>query len=191
MVGIGGLGNTLNQYNSIVKKTPKKEKTQEPKETNNISEKKVNDSESKLSSKAQDYLKKLREKYKDYDFIIANEDDDKEGLASNSGKEYSVMISSDEIEKMAQDEEYSNKILGQMENAIDESKKLSEEYRYIKQMTIDILGDGEFKFFAELVEGTKLEASSSEELRSQLDEIDWDKFTAEVGNSGTKIDYTV
>ncbi|SDI78786.1 hypothetical protein SAMN05421493_1284 [Pseudobutyrivibrio sp. 49] len=191
MVGIGGLGNTLNRYGSIVKRAQKNEKTQDAKETSKAPETKINDSESKLSAKAQEYLKKLREKYKDYDFIIANEDDDKDGLASASDKEYSVMISSDEIEKMVNDEEYSNKILGQMESAIDSSKKLSDEFGYIKQMTIDILGDGNIKFLAELVSGKKIEAESEDDMRSQLNEIDWEKFAAEVGNSGTKIDYSV
>ncbi|SHJ59775.1 DUF6033 family protein [Pseudobutyrivibrio xylanivorans] len=191
MVGIGGLGNTLNQYGSIAKRAQKNEKNQDTKETSKTPEKKINDSESKLSAKAQEYLKKLREKYKDYDFIIANKDDDKDGLASASDKEYSVMISSDEIEKMANDEEYSNKILGQMESAIDSSKKLSDEFGYIKQMTIDILGDGNIRFLAELVSGKTIEAESEDDMRSQLNEIDWEKFAAEVGNSGTKIDYSV
>ncbi|SCZ81601.1 DUF6033 family protein [Pseudobutyrivibrio xylanivorans] len=191
MVGIGGLGNTLNQYGSVVNRAQKKEKTQDVKETNKAPEKKIDNSENKLSAKAQEYLKKLREKYKDYDFIVADEGDDKEGLASASDKEYSVMISSDELEKMADDEEYSNKMLGQMESAIDASKKISDEYGYIKQMTIDILGDGNIRFLAELVSGKKIEAESENDMRSQLDEIDWDKLAAEVGNSGTKIDYSV
>ncbi|MBR5637684.1 MAG: hypothetical protein IKW81_12220 [Pseudobutyrivibrio sp.] len=191
MVGINGLGSTLNQYGSIVKRTQKKEKTPDVKETEKPVEKKVDDKESKLSAKAQDFLKKLREKYKDYDFIIANEDDDRDQLASSSNKEYSVMISSDEIEKMANDEEYSNKILGQMETAIDASKKISEEYGYIKNMTIDILGDGNIRFLVELVQGQKFEASSEDELRSQLDEIDWEKYAAEVGNTGTRVDFSV
>lgn len=191
MVGIGGLGNTLNQYGSIVNRAQKKEKTQDVKETNKAPEKKIDNSENKLSAKAQEYLKKVREKYKDYDFIVADEGDDKEGLASASDKEYSVMISSDELEKMADDEEYSNKMLGQMESAIDASKKISDEYGYIKQMTIDILGDGNIRFLAELVSGKKIEAESENDMRSQLDEIDWDKLAAEVGNSGTKIDYSV
>ena len=127
MVGVNGLGNMLNRYGTTFQKTQKKEKTSDTKETTKTVEKKVSDSEGKLSAKAQEYLKKLREKYKDYDFIIANEGDDSEGLAAASTKEYSVMISSDEIEKMANDEEYSNKVLTDMESAIDMSKKVSEE----------------------------------------------------------------
>ncbi len=191
MVGVNGLGNMLNRYGTTVQKTQKKEKTSDTKETTKAVEKKVSDSEGKLSAKAQEYLKKLREKYKDYDFIIANEGDDSEGLAAASTKEYSVMISSDEIEKMANDEEYSNKVLTDMESAIDMSKKVSEEYGYIKKMTIELLGDGNINFLAELVGGKKLEATSEENLRSKLNEIDWDKIAAEAGNSGTKIDFSV
>lgn len=191
MVGINGLGNVLNRYGTTVQKAQKKEKAQETKETTKLTEKKVSDSESKLSAKAQDYLKKLREKYKDYDFIIANEDDDGDALAAASTKEYSVMISSDEIEKMANDEEYSNKVLSDMETAIDMSKKVSEEYGYIKKMTIELLGDGNINFLAELVGGQRLEATSEENLRSQLNEVDWEKIAAEAGNSGTKIDFSV
>ena len=191
MVGVGGLSNTLNQYGSMIKKTQKKEKSQDVQETKKAPDKKIDNSESKLSAKAQDFLKKLREKYKDYDFIVANEGDDKDGLASESDKEYSVMISSEELEKMANDEEYSNKILGQMESAIDMSKKINEEFSYIKKMTIDILGDGNINFIAELAQGQKIQASSEDDLRSQLNEIDWEKMASEVGNKGTKIDYSV
>ena len=78
MVGVGGLSNTLNQYGSMIKKTQKKEKSQDVQETKKAPDKKIDNSESKLSAKAQDFLKKLREKYKDYDFIVANEGDDKD-----------------------------------------------------------------------------------------------------------------
>lgn len=191
MVGIGGLNSTLNQYNSVIKKSHKRETIQDVQGKQKEPVKKADNNESKLSAKAQEYLNKLREKYKDYDFIITDEDDDKEGLLNKSDKDYSVMISSEEIEKMAKDDEYSNKMLAQMESAIDISKKISDEYGYIKQMTIDILGDGNIRFLAELVSGKKINAESEEDMRNQLNEIDWDKFAAEVGDLGIKIDYSV
>ena len=61
------------------------------------------DDEQKLSAKAQSYLEKLREKYGDYDFIVSNDMDTSKTVGST--KEYSVMFSTEELEKMAEDDE--------------------------------------------------------------------------------------
>ena len=44
----------------------------------------VKSSEDKLSKKAQDFLADLRSKYGDYDFIVANDSDDKKALVKQS-----------------------------------------------------------------------------------------------------------
>ncbi|QFJ54467.1 DUF6033 family protein [Pseudobutyrivibrio xylanivorans] len=159
MVGINGLSSLYNQYdvNRLKKnKTAEKAETSEVKKTET---KKAESTESKLSDKGKEYLKTLREKYKDYDFIIADTKEDQDALAAASDKEISVMISSSELEKMAEDEEYGNERLKQMEDAVEMSKKLMDELAEkgdldddtgINKITIELADDGSIKLFAEL-----------------------------------------
>ena len=45
-----------------------------------------------MSSKAKNYLDNLRKTYGDYDFIVADEGDDRSALLDKSNKEYSVIF---------------------------------------------------------------------------------------------------
>lgn len=67
---------------------------------------KIKSSEDKLSSKAQKYLETLRKDNADFDFIIADKGDDFRGLVDQSDKEFTVVFSSAELERMASDEKY-------------------------------------------------------------------------------------
>ena len=82
--------------------------------------------ETKLSGKAQDLLGKLRDKYGDYNFIVANDVKDPTKFAANSERTYSVILSEEEIEKMAADEELSDKIMNNVEKAAGELENLAE-----------------------------------------------------------------
>ena len=75
----------------------------------------VKSSEDKLSKKAQDYLADLRSKYGDYDFIVANDSDDKKALVKQSTKSTSVVFSTSEMERMAKDEKYAAQKLPRQE----------------------------------------------------------------------------
>ena len=83
--------------------------------------------EKKLSSKAQDLLGKLRDKYGDYNFIIANDVKDPTQFATNSDKTYSVILSEEEIEKMAADEEFADKIMENVGKATKDLDELAEK----------------------------------------------------------------
>ena len=54
--------------------------------------------ESKLSAKAQSYLENLRKKYGDYDFFVSDNLDAAQTVGSS--KEYSVIFTTEELEKM-------------------------------------------------------------------------------------------
>jgi len=88
----------------------------------------VKSSEDKLSKKAQDYLADLRSKYGDYDFIIANDSDDKKTLVKQSTKSVSAVFSTAEMERMAKDEKYAAEKLRNVDTAVRNGNKIAEDY---------------------------------------------------------------
>ena len=88
----------------------------------------VKSSEEKLSKKAQDYLADLRSKHSDYDFIIANDSDDKKALVKQSTKSVSVVFSTAEMERMAKDEKYAAEKLRNVDTAVRNGNKIAEDY---------------------------------------------------------------
>ena len=86
----------------------------------------VKSSEDKLSKKAQDYLADIRSKYGDYDFIIANDSDDKKALVKQSTKSTSVVFSTSEMERMAKDEKYAAQKLKNVDTAVRNGNKIAE-----------------------------------------------------------------
>ena len=120
-----------------------------------------------LSSKAQALLDKLRENYGDYDFIVADNVDDPQALAAGSDKKYSVVLTSDELEKMANDEEYANSMMSKVEDAVKTADSVIEkaglEGVQISQLTISFDNDGNTKLFATL---EKLSESQQQRLEA-------------------------
>lgn len=84
--------------------------------------------EQKLSDQAKDYLSGLRKKYGDTDFIVAGEGDDEKKLVSQSKKEYTVVMSGDEVERMATDEDFAKEQLHSMETTWRMNDRISEQY---------------------------------------------------------------
>lgn len=107
MVGIHGLTNSnYGKYAVGSKKADAPKKTDAAKSSTAAG---VQSSEYKLSDKAQKYLDKLRKDYGDYDFVVADAGDDMKGLMKQATKEFSVIFSSEELEKMADDEKFAAK----------------------------------------------------------------------------------
>ena len=108
--------------------------------------------EDKLSDKAKSFLENLRKKYGDYDFVISNNLDAAETVGGT--KEYSVMLTVEELEKMADDEEYAAKVMGQVKDATTTLKDLYEkdlgEGVQFSQLSISFDDDGNTKLFASL-----------------------------------------
>ncbi len=116
--------------------------------------------EGTLSVKAQDFLKKLRDRYGDLDVFVGDSDEALNRLAAGSDKDVSVMFSADEIEKMAEDESYADERLSQMETAVTDARKFVEDYNesdeskesgtVITGIRITMNDDGTTSVFAEL-----------------------------------------
>ncbi len=166
MVGINGWGGIINRYDVNAGKTQKNQKSDAASSVVKTQEKKVDSSEEKLSAKAKEYLKNLREKYKDYDLVVADPDKDTKDISDASDKEITVIFDSDELEKMAEDEEYGNAQLQRMESAIEESKKLNDQLQaedgsfpdgMISKITIEFDSTGNMKIFAELEKSSAMQ----------------------------------
>lgn len=119
-----------------------------------------------LSQKAQDLFAKLQEKYGDYDFFVAENQDDMKNYMDKGTKQYSVVFTKEELERMASDEEYAEKVIGQMESAIDMTKRIEEsgqlgEGVHFKQVAITFDDEGNMKLFAQL---EKMNADQQERL---------------------------
>ena len=135
----------------------------------------VKTGEEALSPKAQDFLSKLREKYGDYDFFIADDVDNPLDFNTNSTKKYSVIISSTELEKMAADEEYADKVMGQVEKAIGVADKLESEGKLgegvsFSKIAISIDAEGNMKLFAELERASQEQQERLEKAQEKKEE---------------------
>lgn len=112
--------------------------------------------ETELSSKAQKFLNNLRKQYGDYDFFIGNRSDNLRSLVKTGTKEFSVIFSSAEIERMANDEKYAKEKMRNMEKAVQMSERINQMNKdnspgtEITKLGIVFNDDGTTSFFAEL-----------------------------------------
>ena len=145
--------------------------------------------ESKLSDKAKDFLENLRKKYGDYDFVISNDLDAAETVGGT--KEYSVMLTVDELERMAEDEEYAAKVMGQVKDATTTLKDLSEkdlgEGVQFSQLSISFDDQGNQKLFASL---EKMTADQKERLDAAREKRAEEQKAAEAKADDKSLDET-
>lgn len=112
--------------------------------------------ESQLSKKAQEFLKNLRKQYGDYDFFVGNSTDNLSALAKSGTKEFSIVFSNEELEKMANDADYAKEKLQSMEQAVKMSEQISKQFGQgkngpeVTKIGIVFNEDGTTSFFAEL-----------------------------------------
>ena len=152
--------------------------------TNEISTK----NEEKLSQKAQDFLKNLRAKYGNYDFMVGNGSDELRTLSKSGSKEFSVIFSNAELEKMANDEKYAAEKMYAVENSVNMCRKIYEEKGYgspfggkgengsINKIGIIADDNGNMKFFVELEKSSGKQKERIEKAREKKAE---EKKTAE------------
>ena len=145
--------------------------------------------EDKLSDKAKDFLAKLREKYGDkYDFFAVESIEDPRAMKLTGTKAYSVVLTNDEIEKMADDEEYAEKVMQKVESAVDMTKRIEEngelgEGVKFKHISIAFDGDGNMKLFAELEKMSERQKERMEKAKERRAE---EKEEAERKEHGEK-----
>lgn len=138
--------------------------------------------ESTLSQRAQDLLKQLRSKYGNMDFMVAdfaNGDDAKE-ILSRGTKEFSVLFSGEELEKMASDEKYFKQKMESLEGAVRMSEEINQKYGFerafgkggsadtaVTKIGIAFHDDGTTSFFAELEKSSAKQRERIEAAREE------------------------
>lgn len=141
---------------------------------------KIKSSEDKLSSKAQKYLETLRKDNADFDFIIADKGDDFRGLVDQSDKEFTVVFSSAELERMASDEKYAQEKLSTVKTAVEMSDKINEQFGFerawgktenngtvLSKLTMSFDDSGKMTLFADLEKITEKQQEWLEELKEK------------------------
>lgn len=112
--------------------------------------------QTKLSKKAQELLKQLKEKYSNMDFFVESYSTETEAqrYLSRGTKEYSVLIDPETLEAMAVDEDVRKQyedILAGAGNRLEELKeKLGKDADQVKSFGISIDKEGKVSYFAEL-----------------------------------------
>lgn len=118
--------------------------------------------EAKLSAKAQKFLKDLRKQHGEWDFFVGNSTDDLKALAKSGSKEFTVIFSNAEIERMATDETYAAERMKMVDGAVRMSEAIKEKYGQksafgklnhdvaISKIAISFNEDGSTTLFAEL-----------------------------------------
>lgn len=126
-----------------------------------------------LSKAAQKLLKELQKTYKNMDFIVADYETEEEAAAllSRGKQDYSTLISTDELEKMAADDSVKEKNLKILDNAVaklDEVKdKLGDKADDVTRIGIAIGDNGEVSFFAELEKNSEKQRERIEKQRME------------------------
>ena len=140
----------------------------------------VKSNEDKLSTKAKNYLDNLRKTYGDYDFIIADAGDDKKALLDKSDKEFSVMLSNDELERMASDEKYAAEKMNKVKTIVEMSNRICEQFGFgrawgngnesdtiLNKLAVSINDDGTMSIFAELEKISEKQKDYIEKLKEK------------------------
>jgi len=176
MVQVGAYQQAGGYYNSTVNKENKKEKQQANRSTGTEKAQTAGymdkAKEQTLSGKAQEVLKQLREKYGDMDFMVADfkNAEEAKSVLSKGTKEFSVLFSSEELEKMASDEKYLKEKMRGIEGAVRMSDEINRKYGFER-------GFGK---------------EGMEELLEKISAVDWDKVKSEpVSENGSRFDYRI
>jgi len=146
--------------------------------------------ESGLSDKAQKLLNKLRTTYTNIDFMVAENDKGKDAdqVLSQYTREYSVLFTTEEIEKMASDENIEKEYMDRVQTAINVTDNINEQYdlegsfesqnglSVVSKYGILVDEDGKSSLFADL---NKLSESQKEYIEKHREKVRAEKKEAE------------
>ncbi len=126
-----------------------------------------------LSEDAKNLLKELKKKYGNMDFIIADYETDEEAeryLARGTG-EYSVLLTPEELEKMAADDSYKKQNLSILDDAVSRlgemKTQLGDREHEVSRIGIAIDSEGKISYFAELEKVNEKQRERIEKRREE------------------------
>lgn len=162
-----------------------------------------------LSAAARKLLKELKKSYGNMDFIVADYETDEEAASylSRGVGEYSTLLTTKELEKMAADESYKKETLDTLNGAVARLGEMKEQLGgkgdEIARMGISINDEGKISFFAMLEKAgekqrerigkrTTVFAPSVDELAEKISQVDWNAIKEEPHNpAGQRFDFTI
>ena len=158
--------------NSFYSKTRSTNATKTSKTSEKSAAKKTDkNSQVNLSENAKKLLKELQKTYKNMDFIIADYESDEEAASylSRGTNQYSVLLSPDELEKMAADKDVKKQNLQMLDNAVNKlsemRSQLGEKGKDISRLGVAIDNNGQVSYFAELEKVSEKQRERIEERR--------------------------
>ncbi len=175
-----GISNSYNNYvtqntNDTTKKNVAKSNSRQVESKEFNSEIK----EPKLSTVAKNVLDEIRKTYGDMDIMVYEDGKDAKELLSRSTKEFTVMFSAEELEKMASGEKYKKQQINGIQGAVRMSEAINEKYGYerafgkqnndvaISKIAISFNEDGSTTMFAELEKMSKQQRDHIEAAREK------------------------
>lgn len=129
------------------------------------------ESKPKLSQVAQDLLKELREKYSNMDIMTADYSTEEEAQSylARGTKQYSVLIHTDELEKLAASENGKETLMAQIDSSVEQlqsmKEQLGEDGENVKTLGVSIGKDGAVSYFAELEKSSEAQRQRIEKAR--------------------------
>ena len=165
-----------NFIDSIVQKRKEQDKTSKADSSKKTNSAKKADSSVQLSDRAKALLQELKKTYTNMDFIVADYDSEEEAASylSRGTKEYSVLIDSEELERMAADDSVKEQNLAYLDEAVgklEEMKsQLGDREDEVVHIGITIGKDGEMTFFAELEKAGERQKAFIDSIRESKKE---------------------
>ncbi|MCR4717144.1 MAG: DUF6033 family protein [Lachnospiraceae bacterium] len=117
-------------------------------------QKKLDDTYAKLSDRAKEYLNTLKERYGNMDIYVADDVDesDTQSIMSSGTKEYSAMMDSETLEKMAANEDVAANYEEMISSSISELDSLKDEFTEkgvnVGTVGVSINNDGEKSYYS-------------------------------------------
>lgn len=177
-----------NYYSSTVQNKKDQDKTRKSDSAQKTeSTKKTEQNTVQLSDKAKELLQELKKQYGNMDFIVADYDSEEEAAShlSHGTKEYTVLIDTEELERMAEDEEVKNQNLTLLDEAVGKLDDLKEQLKdnengdQVVQLGVTIGKDGDVSFFAELEKVGERQKEFVDKIREEKKEAADDAKTAD------------
>ena len=172
--------------------------------------------EKNLSKAAQKLLKDLRGSRADMDFMVADFEngDNAKDILAQSDKEFTVIFSKEEMEKMASDPKYYAEKMHSVQGALRMSEEINAQFGFerafgktngiksnvdgdmkITKLGISFNSDGSTTFFAQLekssVRKTTVQTNSKEELLDKIKNIKWDSIKPAENKIGRRFDFSI